>query len=308
MNSYYKKKLFIKNEAFMKSVMMKLNHVVKLLSFGDFPKQQELFQEFESLKKIFNSPVSSELFPEIIKKLKNNLFYRQFKLYDDSLFLTVLARKIQNFKVMELILLSSEINYSLAEEMALKQRRNILLSLALLEQDLQENKVPNQEDHYDDVYDIYFDDLGKLNEIFTADSIFIENIKWFFESDLFEFISGSPDSFDVKLTDLYGMLLENTKIKTSEDFIAHEQLLEEAQKKNYLDYKKFYAILSATKKQLAENLRTSSTTSTSSPIAITSHNIFKKIPKLKLSPTTKKALLNNLKNYKDSPYVNSLKR
>jgi hypothetical protein len=96
------------------------------------------------------------------------------------------------------------------------------------------------------------------------------------------------------------MLLENTEIKTKKDFIAHKQLLETAQKENYLDYKEFYAILSATKKQLAESLRNSPAI----PLALTSHNIFKKIPNLKkLSPMTKKALLNNLKNYKDSPYV-----
>ncbi len=286
----------------MKKVMIKLNQVVKLLSFGDFPNKQELLQAFEDLKKIFNSPISPKLFQKIIKELKDNPFYRQFKLYADPIFLTALARKIDNFEIIEMVL--SEINYFPAEEMALKQRRNILISLALMEQDLQESKIPNQEGQYDDFYDIYFDDLGKLNEIFSADSISIENIKWFFESDLFEFISGASDCFDVNLSDLYEMLLENTEIKTKKDFIAHKQLLEKAQKENYLDYKEFYAILSATKKQLAESLRNSPTI----PLVLTSHNIFKKIPNLKLSPMTKKALINNLKDYKDSPYVNILKR
>lgn len=298
------KNLFIKAGFFMKNVITKLNHVVKLLSFGDFPNKQELSRAFEDLKKIYNFPISSELFPEIIKKLKDNPFYCQFKLYDDPLFLTALARKIDSFEIIKMILSSSEINYSPAEEVALKQRRNILISLALMEQDLQENKILNHEGQYDDFYDIYFDDLGRLNEIFSADSISIENIKWFFESDLFEFVSGASDCFDVNLSDLYEMLLENTEIKTKKDFIAHKQLLEKALKENYLDYKEFYAILSTTKKQLAESLQNSSTIQ----LALSSHNIFKKIPKLKLSPMTKKALLNNLKNYEDSPYVNIFKR
>lgn len=296
------KNLFIKVGFFMKRVIIKLNHVVKLLSFGDFPNEQELFQAFEDLKKIFNSPISPKLFPKIIKELKDNPFYRQFKLYADPIFFTALARKIDNFEIIEMAL--SDINFFPAEEVALKQRRNILVSLALIEQDLQESKIPNQEGQYDDFYDIYFDDLGKLNEIFSADSISIENIKWFFESDLFEFISGTSSDFDIKLTDLYEMLLENTEIKTKKDFMAHKQLLEKAQKGNYLDYKEFYSILSSTKKQLAESIRNSPAI----PLALASHNIFKKIPELKLSPMTKKALLNNLKNYKDSPYVNIFKR
>jgi hypothetical protein len=292
----------------MKNIINKLNQVVKLLSFGDFSNRQELLNAYESLKKIFNSPFSSESFPEIMRELKINLFYRQFKLDADPQFLKELVKKLADFTIIEAFLESPEIILSEQEKTILEQRRYTLVSLALLEQDLKEATIPNKEDQRDpdDFFDVYFEDLEKLKEIFSSESISIENINWFFESDLFELISGASDCFDVELTNLYEILLENTEIKTKKDFIAHKQLLEKSQKEKYLDYKEFYAILSKTKKQLAENLRTYP----SIPIA-TSHNIsiFKKISNLKkLSPIAKKALINNLKHYKDSPHVNSFKR
>ena len=97
----------------MTDIMIRLDEVLKLLSFGDFPNKQELFKAFENLKKIFNYPVSSESFPEIISALKSNLFYRQFELDGDPEFLKALVNKIHNFEVIEKILLApSKINYS----------------------------------------------------------------------------------------------------------------------------------------------------------------------------------------------------
>lgn len=284
----------------MTDIMIRLDEVVKLLSFGDFPNKQELFKAFENLKKIFNHPVSSESFPEIISALKSNLFYRQFELDGDPEFLKALVNKIHNFEVIEKILLApSKINYSQTEEIVLKQRRNMLFSLALVEKDLKELGISGNENQpdLDDFFDVYFDNLEELKKMTSSKSISIDNIDWFLRSDLFELVLENSDYFDVKLTDLYEILLANTEIKTKKDFITHKQLLEKVLNEN--NYKEFYNILSKNKKQLSQNLRTYHNI----PIAINSHNIFKKIPNLKLSPMTKKALINSLKNYKDSPYV-----
>lgn len=109
--------------------------------------------------------------------------------------------------------------------------------------------------------------------------------------------------------DLYKVLLENTEIKTRKDFTEHDQLLKTTQKK-YINYKEFYDILSATKKQLSEKIRNSLTISKLTSLPITNrHCIFKKFSTLKkLSSTAAKALYNNLKNYEDSSSTARLKR
>lgn len=301
----------------MKKLEIKLDIVVKILAFGDFPNKQELLDGHGDLKKLFNSSFSQESLLEIIRELKANAFYRQFKLDADPQFLKALVKKVTDFKLIEELLKFSEINYSQQEKMVLKQRRNILISLSLLEQDLKEDKVPDEEGQLeleDDFYEVYFEDLEKLKTILASESIFIKNINWFFESDLFEFISGASDCFDVELVDLYKMLLEGTEIKSIDDFIQHKQLLERAQKESSLDYNEFYAVLSNTNKQLAEDLRKSLIAKDLSkspviPVSTCNSSIFKKFSALKkLSPIAKKALLNNLKKCNDSPHLKKFKR
>lgn len=291
----------------MKKIEFKLDQIIKLLSDKYFLNKQELLDGYENLKKLLTSSFPQEFLPKIIKELKANPFYQQFKLDADPQFLNAIVTKVTDFKIIEELLSSSEINYSQQETIVLEQRLNILISLSLLEQDLKEIKeiIDSEEDEEDDFF-VYFENLEKLKTILSSESVSIENIDWFFESDLFEFISGTSDCFDVKLVDLYKILLEYTEIKTSEDFIEHKELLKKARKENPFDYNKFYAVLSNTKKQLADNLR-------SSPIIplSTTYNtsIFKKFSKVtKLSPIAKKALLNNLKEYQDSPHLNNFKR
>jgi hypothetical protein len=293
----------------MKKLEIKLDQVVKLLLFGNFPNKQELLNGYENLKKLFNSPFPQEFFLEIISELRANPFYRQFKLDADPCFLKALVNKVNRFEIIEQLLQSSEINYSQQEEMVLEQRLNILISLSFLEQDLKEAKDSEEEGQLclDDFFEVYFEELDKLKTILSSESISIKNIDWFFESDLFQFISGASDCFDVELVDLYKILLEDTEIKTKKDFISHKQILENAKKEiRSFDYEAFYAVLSNTKKQLEDNLRSSPCIPVSTTCNI---SIFKKFSKLtKLSPIAKKALLNNLKEYKDSPHLNNFKR
>ncbi len=244
----------------MKKVEIKLDQVVKLLSFANFPNKQELLNGYETLKKLFNSSFPQEALQEIIRGLRANPFYRQFKLDADPYFLKALINKVNDFEIIEQLLKSSEIHYSEQEEMVLEQRLNILISLSLLDQDLKEAKVPVREGQIelDRVFEVYFGDLEKLKQIFLAETISIENINWFFKSNLFDFISRTSDCFDVKLTNLYEVLLEGTEINTKQDFIEHKNILIEKasyarRNEDQFDYLSFSSILGTEKNCLGEN-------------------------------------------------------
>lgn len=251
----------------------------------------------KNIRKILSQPFSMESFQEIIVALKANQLYRQFKLEEAPAIFRAIVNKINDITMIEKLLsLSSEINYSESEEKMLNQRLTTLISLSILDDDLDENI-----DHQSDFFKVYFEDLKKLKEIFSSECITFQNIKWFLQSDLFEFISEAADCFDVRLEDLYKSMLQNTDINTKKDFFSHNEILKNTKKEIHsFDYKAFYVILSNKKKQLTDNLRESST--------LLNHNSFYKPPKaIGLSPMARKALLNNFKKY-TAPYPNSINR
>lgn len=188
---------------------------------------------------------------ENITKLKTNPFYRQFKLDSDSCYIKELINKVNDVEIIELLLKSSEINYSQQEELVIKQRLNNLILLSILKQEL--NRA-----HKDELFEVYLEDLEKLKKLLSSELISFKDVQWFFDSDLFEFISSTSDCCD-KNMDLYKALLENTEIKTRKDFTEHDQLLKTKRKEKYINYKEFYDVLSATKKQLSEKIRNSPT-------------------------------------------------
>lgn len=291
----------------MKKLEIKLDQIVKLPEFADFTNKQKLLNGYINLKKLFNSPFSQESLPKILKELRTNPFYRQCKLNTDPQVLKALVNKVNDFKIIEQLLKSTEIYYSQQEKMVLEERLNILFLLFLLERDLKRAKVLDEQGQLklDVVFEVYFEDLEKLKKIFSSETIFFKNINWFFKSDLFKFISDASSYFTIKLVEFYKTLLEDTEIKTKKDFFEHKQLLENAKKIESFDYKSFYAVLSNTKKQLVDDLKSSS----SIPAATTCNiSISEKFYNLtKLSPIAKKALLNNLKKYNDSPHLNNFK-
>ncbi|TLY47754.1 MAG: hypothetical protein E6K54_05050 [Gammaproteobacteria bacterium] len=287
----------------MKKVILKLDQVVKLLSYADFSNRKELLNGFETLKKLFNASLSQEFLLENITKLKTNPFYRQFKLDGDPCYMKELVRKVNDIEIIERLLKSIEIKYSQQEEWVIKQHLNNLISLSILKQDLNRGRK-------DEFFEVYLEDFEKLKKIISSELISFNDIQWFFDSDLFEFISSTSDCCDKELIDLYKTFLENTEIKTRKDFTKHDQLLKTTQNEKHINYKEYYDILSATKKQLSEKIRNSPIISKPTPLPITNqHCIFKKFSTLKkLSPTAKKALYNNLKNYEDPSSIASLKR
>lgn len=279
------------------SIETKLKHILQLLSFAYYPNKKELLKRSEELNKILNPSVVIESFQEAITALKANQLYRQFKLEAEPEFFRAIVNKINDITMIEkLLCIPSEINYSESEKKVLDQRRAVLILLSILDDDLDENM-----DNQSNFFEVYFEDLKKLKEIFSSEYISSKNIEWFLHSDLFEFISEATECFDVNLEDLYECMLHNTDINTKKDFVYHKQILENAKKEiQSFDYEAFYAVLSNTKKQLADNLRKSST--------LLNHNSFYEPPKaIGLSPIARKALLNIFKKY-TLPYPNGLDR
>ena len=85
----------------MKKAEIKLDKIVNSLSLDTFSNNEALFNDYIKLKELLNSSVSPELLAEIIRQLKANLFYQEFKLNADSLFLKTLINKVTDFKIIE---------------------------------------------------------------------------------------------------------------------------------------------------------------------------------------------------------------
>jgi|GEM_PF-2447085 len=269
----------------MKKAEIKLDKIVNSLSLDTFSNNEALFNDYIKLKELLNSSVSPELLAEIIRQLKANLFYQEFKLNADSLFLKTLINKVTDFKIIEGLLHLSDIHFSQQEEKFLDQRIDTLSSLFFLEQELLElqkdqdenEKDPNLEENF---FEVYLQDLKKLKTILSSASTSLNNIVWFFESDLFEFMLGVADSSEVEPVDIYEALLENTEIKTEKEFRDHKKLLGRI-KNDKFEYQEFYKVLRnspAISKSIAPRI-----------------NLSEKFSTLKmLSPIAKKAFVNNL--------------
>lgn len=277
----------------MKKVEIKLDKIVNSLSLDTFTNNEALFNDYIKLKELLNSSVSPELLADVIRQLKANLFYQEFKLNADSLFLKTLINKVTDFKIIEGLLQLSDIHFSQQEEKFLDQRIDTLSSLFFLEQELLELKKDQDENDQKDpdleenFFEIYLQDLEKLKTILSSASTSLNNIEWFFESDLFEFMLGVSDSFDeepvpvdVEPVDIYEALLENTEIKTEKEFRDHKKLLGRI-KNDKFEYLEFYRAL-----------RNSPAISKSIAFRI---NLSEKFSTLKmLSPIARKAFVNNL--------------
>lgn len=273
----------------MKKVEIKLVKIVNSLPLDTFFNNETLFNNYIKLKELLNSSVSPELLADIIRQLKANLFYQEFKLNADSLFLKTLINKVTDFKIIEGLLRLSDIHFSQQEEKFLEQRIDTLSSLFSLEQELRElqedQDTKDCSDLEENFFEVYLQDMQKLKTILSSESTSLNNINWFFKSDLFEFMLGVADSSDVEPVDIYEALLENTEIKTEKDFSQHKKLLGEVQNKNF-EYQEFYEVL-----------RNSSAISES--IAFHIHLLEKFSTVKMLSPIARKAFVNNLIKHDD---------
>lgn len=282
---------------------IKLKQALKLFLATSLPNRKQLFNEYTKLKKLLNSPVQPEHLLAIIKQLKANLFYQQFKLETDPIFLTTLVNKITDFEIIKQLLELPDIHYSEDEEQYLDQRIDLLSSLSSLEREIIELQkfqetmdIDNEElsDLDEDFYDVYLEDIKQLKKILGSKSISLENIEWFLDSDLFEFILGTSDCADIEPVDIYKALLQNTKITAKEQFIRHKQLLTAIEHENF-EYPEFYKVL----------LKNSPASLISKAFRST---VFKKFSKLnKISPQTRKAFANNLINYEEQFHLIKLK-
>ena len=281
-----------RNNLLSMNIETKLSNLVKLLSLSNLPNQQKLLEGYENLKKLLSY---SQPLPHSVITLKTNPFYRQFKLDTDPQFLKVLINRAEDIPIIE-NLLKLEINYSIYEEYALKQRLNTLIILSILEDDLEEAAEYDESQNADEEeFEVYFEDLKELKAIFFAEKITPKNIEWFLHSDLFDFISNAADCFDASLIDIYQALLDSAEIKTKKNFIEHKTILIEKANKAIkdqepFDIKGFLSVLDAKKNNLITVLPSASKHSNK-------HSFYKsKIPKMAtFSPLARQAMMNNFK-------------
>jgi len=287
---------------YMKNIETKLNDAVKLLLNQALPNEQELLNAYEDLKAIFNCSVFQGSLFEIIRSLKKNLFYQHLKLDTDPQFLKAVLNKSNDHGLIKKLWNSSEIHYSQQEKTVLKQRFHILVSLSLLDKNLEDlkNKANGKGGliNPQEFFQIYFKDLETLKEALSSESLSIKNINWFLDSDLFQLISCTSYFFGLKLMDFYETLLQKVEINTNEDFFEHRKVLKKAIKENSFFYQKFDTILINLNKELASNVRSNDSSKPTHCYTC----ISKKFSKLnKLSPIAKEALINNLKKYINTP-------
>lgn len=278
------------------NIETKLNHMLKLLPLNDSSNKEKLLEDYEEIKKLLNPSFSIKSFPETIRLLKANQFYQKCNLDTDPKIFKAIISKVDDITMIETLLsLCSEITYSEQEKNIFKQRLHILISLSILYGDLnkaaalEESETINNQVNF---LEIYFSDFKKLKKMYSYEEITLENIVWFFNSNLFALLSETPDYFDTDLQDLYQSLLESTEINTGIDFITHKNILigkykKSQEEKEIFNYDGFYFIL---KEHFENTIRELPT--------LLNLNTFYKLPRAAtLSPIARLALINNLKKY-----------
>ena len=285
----------------MKKAEKKLNQIINSLSLNTLVKCKELVNDYRKLKELLYSPFPQESLVEIIRQLKTNSFYQEFKLEADPLFLKTIIIKISDYKIIEELQFSN-INYSPQEEHFLDNRIDILASIFYLEQELLELKESQdkldekeQEDSKEDnFFGIYLEDIEKLKKMLCSEFTSLSNIEWFLKSDLFEFILNINDCSDVEPINIYQALLENTEILTKKEFIQHKELLGKVEKE-YFEYEAFYHVL-----------RNSPAISKSIVFHIHIDEKFSTVKRI--SPIAKQAFFNNLLKHEDDFHLIKFKR
>ena len=94
-------------------------------------------------------------------------------------------------------------------------------------------------------------ELEELKEISTSKSIGIEDIKWFFNSALFNLMNEVPECFIIEPIEIYECMLERIEITSKEKFHEHLAILlrKKTEEKNIFPFVRFFPILSAAKKR-----------------------------------------------------------
>ena len=224
----------------------KLLHMFQILAFSKFPNKGKLIQSYEELKKIYIDPLCADSILETINIVKNNLFYKEFELQNDSQFFSAIIKKVDDFLTIDELLKSlSEIKYSAAEKEALEQQLPRVKVLLNLDNDLRKEAG--------DFYEMYSKDFSELKEILFSEKIYYKNLEWFLKSNFSNLIPGSSSFFTDSLHSVYTCLLKNVyPALTNEDFNSLASIIKKnARKKTAINHNMFFCEVPLKEKNLS---------------------------------------------------------
>lgn len=195
-------------------IKIKLRFFLKKINLATYPNKVILMKEHEALMSLLDSSISEKSCMEVIKKLKRNQVYIFFKLDKDPEFLKVLIKKILDPSILKAILNVSDINYSEGEKIILEKHLCIINLLSNLADDLKEfiklsiQKLEEKENFFAE----YFKELDRLKVVLLTEEIKIDDIKWFFNTNLFTLITFESKRFSITLTEIYHLMIQDINL------------------------------------------------------------------------------------------------
>ncbi len=117
-------------------------------------------------------------------------------------------------------------------------------------EDKKTDEDSENEDSEKDFLDYHLNELKKLKEISNLKSIDITDIKWFFNTALFNLMNELPEEFIIEPEEIYRSMLERIKIKSKENFHEHlKVLLYQKTKEKEFSFVRFFSCFECCKKE-----------------------------------------------------------
>lgn len=100
-------------------------------------------------------------------------------------------------------------------------------------------------DGEEDFFTKHFKELARLKDIFLSKTIDKNDIRCFFDTDIFNLITADPRNFSVTLSDIYDFLIQDINLYTKNDFNLQCQILLDKKTKEGKDFNFdiFYSVL-----------------------------------------------------------------
>ncbi|MFZ2484986.1 hypothetical protein [Rickettsiella endosymbiont of Litargus connexus] len=239
-------------------IKIKLRFFLKKINLATYPNKVILMKEHEALMSLLDSSISEKSCMEVIKKLKRNQVYIFFKLDKDPEFLKVLIKKILDPSILKAILNVSDINYSEGEKIILEKHLCIINLLSNLADDLKEfiklsiQKLEEKENFFAE----YFKELDRLKVVLLTEEIKIDDIKWFFNTNLFTLITFESKRFSITLTEIYHLMIQDINLSKKKYFNNHCEILLDKKTKEgkFFNYDSFFSILYDKRKSFINDL------------------------------------------------------
>ncbi|WP_218813371.1 hypothetical protein [Rickettsiella endosymbiont of Dermanyssus gallinae] len=176
---------------------------------------------------LLDTPLFPQPLAERITLLKSNFFYRLAGFGLNQGLLRLIANKEDDPEVIVEVI--SELSLTECEKQILEQRaRRLELLCSLYDHLVAFNKTFSlgEEDY---AYKNHIEDLHELNRLFSSENVTVADMRWFFNSSLFSFLSEVAPyfdhHFDYDASYIYNELLENAKVETRKVLNQYKAIL-----------------------------------------------------------------------------------